>query len=158
MQKAATLAIRMIIVFFMLLSLFGQVVIIPFLASENAEAAPDLAHLELVGIIGCIAVVACVQVALACMWRLLTLVSREAIFDPKAFAVVDVMVGSFFVLAVLAVGSQFVLGFGGAGHPSLLLLATVTFFGALGLGCLMLVMKELLRKATTFAQDLEEVI
>ena len=156
MQKAVTLAIRGVIVFFMLLSLLGQIVIIPFLASEFTQETPEFAHLKLIGIVGCIAVVACVQVALLCM--LLTLVSKEAIFDLKAFKVVNVMSGSFFALAVLAVASQFVLGFGGAGHPSVLLLATVTFFGALGLGCLMLVMKELLRKATTFAQDLEEVI
>ena len=158
MQKAVTLAIRGVIVFFMLLSLLGQIVIIPFLASEFTQETPEFAHLKLIGIVGCIAVVACVQVALLCMWRLLTLVSKEAIFDLKAFKVVNVMSGSFFALAVLAVASQFVLGFGGAGHPSVLLLATVTFFGALGLGCLMLVMKELLRKATTFAQVLEEVI
>lgn len=158
MQKVVILAIRGVIVFFMLLALLGQIVIIPFLASEYATEAPEFAHLKLIGIVGCIAVVACVQVALMCMWRLLTLVSKEAIFNPKAFAVVNVMAGSFFTLAILAVASQFVLAFGGAGHPSLLLLATVTFFGALGLGCLMLVMKELLRKATTFAQDLEEVI
>ena len=37
MQKAVTLAIRGVIVFFMLLSLLGQIVIIPFLASELTQ-------------------------------------------------------------------------------------------------------------------------
>ncbi|TXJ07835.1 MAG: DUF2975 domain-containing protein [Aeromicrobium sp.] len=158
MQKAVILATRGTIVFFVLLSLLGQIVVIPFLASEIAQAYPEFAHLKVVGIVGCIAIVLCVQVALVCMWRLLTLVSKETIFDPKAFAAVNILAGSFFAVALLALASQFVLAFGGAGHPSLLLLATVSFFGGLGLGLLMLVMKELLRKATTFAHDLEEVI
>lgn len=158
MQKAIILATRGTIVFFMALAFLGQIVIIPFLASEYAREWPEFAHLKMIGIVGCIAIVLCVQVALACIWRLLNLVSHEAIFDPRAFAIVNVLTGTFFAVAVLAVGSQVVLAVGGAGHPSLLLFATVTFFGGIGLGLLMLVMKELLRKAATFARDLEEVI
>ena len=158
MQRFVILGTRAVILFFLALSLFGQIVVIPFLASDTARVYPEFSHLKIIGIVGCILIVACVQVSLLGMWRLLTLVKREAIFDPRAFRMVDVITGSFFAVAFLAVAGFVTVVLGGAGHPSLLLLTTVTTFGAVGLGLLMMVMKELLRKATTFAHDLSEVI
>lgn len=158
MQRFVILGTRGVIVFFLALSLVGQIMVIPFIASDTARVYPEFEHLKVVGIIGCVLIVACVQVSLLGMWRLLTLVRRDVIFDPRAFRIVDVITGSFFAVAFLAIAGLATVVIGGAGHPGVLLLSTVTTFGAIGLGLLMMVMKELLRKATTFAQDLSEVI
>ena len=158
MERAAIIGTKAIIVFFVALSLLGQIVVIPFLASEVATEYPEFAHLKIIGIIGCVAIVASVQVALLCTWRLVTLVKRDTIFQPAAFRIVNILIASFLTVGVLAFIGNAIVAFAGAGHPSILLLSTVTISASLGIALLLVIMKELLRKASTYAHDLTEVI
>lgn len=102
----------------------------------------------------------CVQVVIACTWKLLTLVQRDRIFSEGALRWVDSIIWTMTVgLAVLVVGffPAFVVADaddapGVAVIPLLFLLVGAT------VELLMIVMRALLRQATTLRSDLEAVI
>jgi Protein of unknown function (DUF2975) len=105
---------------------------------------------------------ACVQVVIVCTWKLLTLVTQDRIFTAGALPWVDAIVwasvagwgmllGAFvcsYYFIVAEVSDDPVL-------PALLLLSLLV--GAV-LGLLIVVMRALLRQATTLQADMEAVI
>ena len=158
MQRAAVIGAKAVIVVALLLSLLGQVVIIPLLAAEAVRELPAAEGLRWPGIIGCWAIILCVQVALVCMWRLLSMVVRQRIFDGRAFRLVDAMTGSAIGAAAL-----FAIAFGillavNAMPPVVGLFLVMGFFGAAGIGLLLVVMRGLLVKATALESEMGEVV
>lgn len=99
----------------------------------------------------------CVQVVIVCTWQLLTLVEDDRIFSEASMAWVDAIVAAIAAGELLLFGTFVwsVVGVGLAGPPVVLLLALVA--GAV-VGLLMVVMRALLRQATTLRTDLEAVI
>jgi hypothetical protein len=105
----------------------------------------------------------CLQVVIVCTWRLLTLVQRDRIFTPTSLRWVDVIVWSvvaaWLLLAVLA-GSliayiYFTPELRDPGMPVALI--GITLIGAV-LVLLIVVMRDLLRQATTLRTEMEGVI
>ncbi len=105
----------------------------------------------------------CLQVVIVCIWRLLTLVQRDRIFTPDSLRWVDAIVWAFVVawllLAVMA-GSlvayiYFTPELRDPGTPAVLI--GITLIGAV-LVLLIVVMRDLLRQATSLRTDMEGVI
>jgi hypothetical protein len=105
----------------------------------------------------------CLQVVIVCTWRLLTLVQRDRIFTATSLRWVDVIVWTFvaawLLLAVMA-GSliayiYFTPELRDPGMPVALI--GITLIGAV-LVLLIVVMRDLLRQATTLRTEMEGVI
>ena len=101
--------------------------------------------------------VLCVQVVVVCTWKLLTLVLADEIFTDGALRWVDGIVWAVGAAWVVLVAVLLFVGFNATdpGLPLLLFLLTV---GVTVLGLLMVVMRALLRRATTLRTDMEGVI
>jgi hypothetical protein len=101
--------------------------------------------------------VLCVQVVVVATWKLLTLVKKDRIFTSASLKWVDAIVWAIAAAWLVFVGMLIFVGFNAddPGMPMVLLLVTV---GITVLGLLMVVMRALLRQATTLRSDLEAVI
>ncbi|WP_253866394.1 DUF2975 domain-containing protein [Micromonospora sp. WMMA2032] len=101
--------------------------------------------------------VLCVQVVIVCTWQLLTLVKNDRIFTPASLAWVDGIVWAIAAAWLVLVGVFLYVGFH-ADDPGLPLLLFLLTTGVSVLGLLMVVMRALLRQATTLRTDMEAVI
>jgi hypothetical protein len=101
--------------------------------------------------------VLCVEVVVVATWKLLTLVKKDRIFTSAALKWVDAIVWAVAAAWVVFVGMLIFVGFNAddPGMPMLLFLSTV---GITVIGLLMVVMRALLRQATTLRSDMEAVI
>jgi hypothetical protein len=99
----------------------------------------------------------CVQVILVCTWRLLTMVREDEIFSEGALRWVDVIVGAFATAWVLAAAGA-LWAVRGADDPGGPLLLFVLLLVAGTFGLVVVVMRELLRQATTLRTEMEAVI
>lgn len=158
MHPRVTLALKALIAAMLFILVFSQIVIIPALARRTAEANPDLAYLEVPGIIGAVLFIVCIEVVLVCVWQLLSLVRAGEIFSPRAFVWVDVIGGTMIATGLLVGTSLVILALGRAVNPSILLLGVLGVVVALALALLMVVMRGLLRTALQLEQDLSEVV
>ena len=165
MGRLTVLALRALIVLMFAGMLFLQVMLFPLLGIDIAEEAPDLVFLRwavvVIGILG----VLTVEVALVCIWRLLTMVRRDTVFSPAAFRSVDVIIGSAVAATLLAVALSFVLAPGEAVPPGMVMVVVIAGVGTAGIALLVLVLRVLLAKAvaldttaTTLRAELDEVI
>jgi hypothetical protein len=105
----------------------------------------------------------CLQVVIVCVWRLLTLVQRDRIFTVASLRWVDVIMWVFvaaWLLLVAMAGSlvayiYFTPELRDPGTPAVLI--GITLIGAV-LVLLIVVMRDLLRQATSLRTDMEGVI
>jgi hypothetical protein len=100
--------------------------------------------------------VLCIQVVIVSTWKLLTLVKNDRIFTDACLGWVNAIVWAIAVWVML-VGLLFYVGFN-ADDPGLPLLLFLMSVGVTVLGLLMLVMRTLLRQATTLRTEMEAVI
>jgi hypothetical protein len=106
-----------------------------------------------------ILVIACVQVALLAIWRLLSLVKSGVIFTRRALRWVDVITACAGVATVLSAGVLFHLGvIVGVGGPLVALGLPACLAGGLAFVLLMVVMRGLLEAAIADRTELDEVI
>jgi hypothetical protein len=131
--------------------------IVPLLMADLADA-PEVAHLRwplgIVAVLG----LATVEVALVCVWRLLTMARRDTVFSHAAFRWVDVIIGSAVAAWLLAIVLAFVLAPGEAVAPGVVLIVVVAGVAAAGVALLVLVLRALLKQAVTLRAELAEVI
>jgi Protein of unknown function (DUF2975) len=94
---------------------------------------------------------------IVCTWQLLTLVEDDRIFSEASMAWVDAIVWAIGAAWLLLLGTLVwsVVSVGLPGPPAVLLLVLVA---VAVLGLLMVVMRALLRQATTLRTDMEAVI
>lgn len=165
MGRLTVLALRALIVLMFAGMLFLQVMLFPLLGIDIAEEAPDLVFLRwavvVIGILG----VLTVEIALVCIWRLLTMVRRDTVFSLAAFRFVDVIIGSAVAATLLAVALSFVLAPGEAVPPGMVMVVVIAGVGTAGIALLVLVLRVLLAKAValdttaaTLRAELDEVI
>lgn len=158
MGQFAIAGVRVILVLLFAVGVLAQVFWIPDVVETTIRAYPEVAGLRLPGIMVGIVLLVCLQVAIACMWRLLTLVDRLAIFERGAMGPVNGIICAFAGVALTAViGFAFVTG-AGFGPPGIVLLLAGITVVSVGLALLMLVMRELLIRAMQMDADLAEVI
>ena len=101
--------------------------------------------------------VLCIQVVVVSTWKLLTLVKNDRIFSDASMAWVNAIVWAIAAAWVVLLGVFLYFGFR-ASDPGLPLLLFLMLTGVAVLGLLMVVMRALLRQATTLRTDLEAVI
>jgi hypothetical protein len=104
-----------------------------------------------------ILVLLCVQVVVVCTWRLLAMVAEDRIFSDASLVWVNTIIAAMAAAWLLVAGSlAHLLARGGsAGLSGALLLMLVA--GAV-LGLLVVVMRALLRQATTLRVELDAVV
>jgi len=146
----------MLVVAFALLVVF-QTLSLPGQFAHMAAEQPELAHLRWPLTAFAIVELACVQVVIVATWKLLAMVEDDRIFSEPALRWVDAIVRAIATAWVLLLGVSLyaVADADDPGMPMLLFLLLVA--GAV-LGLLMVVMRALLRQATTLRTDLEAVI
>jgi hypothetical protein len=135
----------------------AQVMSMPGQFAHMAREEPDLVYLRWPLTIWSILELLCIQVVIVCTWKLLTLVASDRIFSEEAFAWVNAIIWALGAGWVLFLGVFLYLGFL-ANDPGLpiLMFGMVLVGGVLVL--LMVVMRALLRQATTLRADMEAVI
>ncbi|MGB3437881.1 MAG: DUF2975 domain-containing protein [Actinophytocola sp.] len=139
-----------VLVVFQTLSLPGQ---FAHMARENPNDAP----LRWPATVIAIFLVLCVQVVIVATWQLLSMVQKDRIFTEDAMRWVNAIVLAIAAGWAVLVGVFVFVGVNAddPGMPMVLLLMTT---GVTVLGLLMVVMRELLRSATTLRTDMDSVI
>lgn len=166
MHRFFIAVLRLGIAAVLLAGLFGQVLVIPNTAADEVENFPPYEPFAVpyatVAILG----VACVQVALVAMWMLLGMIGRKAIFSPRAFRWVDVVIGSSVAATLLALGAAGHLMFASIPEPPGQDMALLGALGAavvcVGAGAafsmLVVILRGLLRKAADLQDEMAGVV
>ena len=158
MTMLASRLLRVALVVLLLGTVLAQV-LVPVAASQYGMTVPEVAYLVVPYSVAAILFIACVQVALLVVWRLLSLVDRGVIFTRRALRWVDVIIACAVVATVLSAGVLIhMLAFvpGGGGPMGLYLAACVV--AGLAFVLLMIVMRGLLESAIADRTELDEVI
>lgn len=103
MNRVIVLALRAVLVAGLLGSLLVQGLLVPLLAAD-LDDAPARLRWPVVAIV--VLGILTVQVGMVCVWRLLTLVARDAVFSPASFRWVDTIAAA----AACAAALLFTLG------------------------------------------------
>ena len=165
MHHLITGVLRAAIAVAIALGLFGQIMVIPTTAADEVDVFPAYAPFAAPYVAVAILGVACVQVALAALWRLLGMVRHGAIFTPRAYPWVDIIIGSSVVATTLAVGAAAHLAVAEIPSPDDgmdVLSGLAAAIAAAGAGAsfamLTLIMRSLLRRATALRTEMAGVI
>lgn len=159
MTTALTTLLRAFLVLIFLGCLLWQIWVIPTLAQENAAQFPEVAFLAVPYAAVVILGIACMQVALVAVWKLLSLVERHTIFNQRAFVWVNTIIGAIALATVLVLGLGIhLLGIIRVGGPGIVLAVMAATTCGIAFLLLMLVMKGLLRGATSLEDELAEVV
>jgi hypothetical protein len=158
MTRLASRLLRVALVVLLLGTVFVQA-LVPVQATMVGTSIPEVAYLVVPYSVAAILFIACVQVALLVVWRLLSLVDGGVIFTRRALRWVDVIIGCAVVATVLSVGVlvhmlRFVPG--GGGPMGLYVSACIV--GGLAFVLLMIVMRGLLESAIADRTELDELI
>ena len=138
-------------------SLLAQV-LVPALASELARTFPEVGYLVVPYSVAGILVIACGQVALLVVWRLLSMITGGVIFTRRALRSVDVITACGAIATVLSAGVMIHLLVVHGGGPGIILWLTATLAGGVAFVLLMVVMRGLLEAAIADRTELDEVI
>lgn len=157
LARRAVLPLKVLLVVFFAVLVLLQVMSLPGQFAHMAQQSPELAYLRWPLTAVSVFWVLCVQVVIVSVWRLLSLVQADRIFSEAAFTWVDT------ILWAMA-SAWVVLGFGSlyvatqAEEPGLPILVFLVDVTATVVLLLMIVMRALLRQATSLQTDLAGVI
>ena len=154
MSHVVIRALRALLVLLALGALTAQVVIV-FVVATNPET--DLTDRAVAYAVLGVAAIACLEVVLVALWALLAMVRRDAIFDERAFRWVDSISVAGLVAGLLVAGLCAHVG-ELDDAPGLILIGGGIGLGGVAFALLMVVMRGLLRSATGFRRELDEVV
>jgi hypothetical protein len=155
-QRAVTPLRVFLVLLFGVLVVF-QVVSLPGQFAYMAREDPEDAYLRWPATAVTMFWVLCIQVVIVCTWQLLTLVKKDRIFTDDSLRWVNGIVWAIAAAWVTLAGAFLYIGVN-ASDPGLPLLLFLMVVGVTVLGLLMIVMRALLRQATSLRTDLEAVI
>ncbi len=158
MNRVTIVSLKSLIAVLLGLLLLCQVVVVPLIAASMAERLPPLAYLQWPGVIAATIFVLCLQAALVCVWRLLTLAREGIIFNARAFRYVDVILIAIVVATLVVLASLVIITATGASSPSIGLLGVLGVVVGSMLALLVVVLRGLLTKAAQLESDLAEVV
>jgi hypothetical protein len=156
-EQRAVSALRVFLVVLFAVLVVFQTLSLPGQFAHMAKVSPEDAHLRWPLTAITVFWVLCAQVVIVATWKLLTLVKTDRIFSDVSMRWVDAIVGAITAAWLVLVGVFLYVGFN-AGDPGLPMLLFLMVVGGAVLGLLMVVMRALLRKATTLRSDMEAVI
>lgn len=133
-------------------------VLVPAFASEAARTFPEVGYLVLPYSVAGILVIACGQVALLAVWRLLSMISGGVIFTRRSLRSVDVITACGAVATVLNAGVWTHLLVVHGGGPGIILWLAASSASGVAFVLLMIVMRGLLESAIGDRTELDEVI
>lgn len=161
MRSITITVLRVVIALSLAGSLFVQTFIVPAVWFD-LEGEPLWGRIVFVTI--AVLGVGTMQVFAVCVWRLLTLVRRGAVFSDAAFRYVDVIIGAIVAASVLAFVLGVILAPGGVA-PGVVGLICGAGLVLAGMALLVVVMRTLLaqaisreREARALRDELDEVI
>ena len=117
--------------------------------SDPEDGSAPLTALRVVTILGMVSV----QVALVCVWRLVTMVRRGTVFSYAAFRYVDVMIGAIVAAALVWFAVTVINAPGQREDPGVTVIMGGAGVGILGVALIVLVLRMLLAQAV--ARDVE---
>lgn len=158
MQRPTLLVLKALIAVMLLLLLSCQLFLVPGTARNLAESYPELAGLQVPGIVIAVLFLACVEVVMLCVWRLLSMVGEQNIFSSDAFRWVDLILASIIAATLLIAVAGVLLFSAGVANPSVQLLCALGIVVGSGLALLVGVMRGLLTNAAQLQHDLSEVV
>jgi hypothetical protein len=157
MSKIVIRLLRVALVVLLLGSVLAQV-LVPVFASQAAQTFPEVEYLVVPYSVAGILVIACGQVALFAVWRLLSMINRGVIFTRRSLRSVDVITACGAAATVLnaAVWTHLLVVHGGG--PGIILWLAASLVGGVAFVLLMIVMRGLLESAIAHRTELDEVI
>ncbi|SDS34882.1 Protein of unknown function [Microterricola viridarii] len=156
MQAVAVAGARAVLVVLLAVSVLAQVVLIPRLALDTVAVFPEAEPLRMPGIIGCVAIVLCAQVALLAAWRLLSLLRHGGMLQPAASGPLNALIGSGVAAVVLFLASFAILTAAQSMPPAAMIIMVLGVLGGSGLTVGALAMRERVRKAGAVQRDVVE--
>jgi len=149
MGKLTVGALRAVLVVVLAGTVFIQALMVWALATDPEDGSLPLTPLRVITILGMVSV----QVALVCVWRLVTMVRRGTVFSHAAFRYVDVVIGAIVAAALLLFALAVLLAPGDPVPPGMVLLMCGGVVAILGVALIVLVLRMLLAQA--IARDVE---
>jgi len=153
------LALRVVLAVLLAGSVFVQTVMLPIVAIDMRDMNPAISYARVPFIVITLLGIVSVQVILACVWRLVTMVRRGTVFSHKAFRYVHTVIGALvaaagltFAMAVLLASTNHHVP-GDAVAPGIVLLICGAVVAILGVALIVLVLRMLLAQA--IARDIE---
>ncbi len=156
-DRAAVLGLRVFLVLLFGVLVVFQTLSLPGQFRHLAEENPNDAALRWPATIVAVFWVLCIQVVVVAIWRLLTMVQDGRIFSDASFKWVDAIIGAIGAAWLVLVAVFLLIGFN-ADDPGPVMLFLLLLVGVTVVGLLMIVMRALLRQATTLRTDLDGVI
>lgn len=156
--RIAVPLLRILIVVAVLAILVLQAVFLPWLSGDMARDLPAEAHMRWPILALAVLGLLCVQVALACTFRLLGFIASGGVFTHDALRWVDGIIGAFVgggLVCLATIGYQSATI---AGPPLWMMVLWAGVATGVGLASLVWVMRSLLVQATTLRAELEMVI
>ena len=149
MGKLAVQALRVVLVVVLAGTVFVQASMVWALIAKPVEGPLPLTPLRVITILGMLSV----EVALVCVWRLVTMVRRGTVFSHAAFRYVDVVIGAITAAALLWFALTAVLAPHHQDNPGITVIMGGIGMAALGGALIVLVLRMLLAQAV--ARDVE---
>lgn len=151
MGKLTVLALRAVLAVVLIGTVFIQAGMVWALAtgSDPEDGSLPLTPLRVITILGMVSV----QVALFCVWRLVTMVRRGTVFSHAAFRYVDVMIGAIVGAALVWFAVTAVNAPGQRDDPGVTVIMGGIGVGILGVALIVLVLRTLLAQAV--ARDVQ---
>ena len=156
-ERWVVTALRVFLVSLFAILVLFQTMSLPGQFAHMAEESPDQAYLRWPATAVTVFWVLCAQVVIICTWKLLTLVRSDRIFTHASLVWVTAIVWTIGAGWLTLLGVFLFVGFN-ANDPGLPLLLFLMLMGGAVLGLLMVVMRALLRQATTLRSDMDAVI
>jgi hypothetical protein len=154
-RVVALLRVFLVLLFGILVML--QTFSLPGQFAYMARQDPEMAYLRWPLTAVSIFWVLCAQVVVVSTWKLLTMVKEDRIFSDASLVWVNAILWAVAAAWLVLVGVFLYVGFN-ADDPGGPLLLFLLLTGVTVLGLLMVVMRALLRQATTLRTDMEAVI
>ncbi|MEE1728380.1 MULTISPECIES: DUF2975 domain-containing protein [Streptomyces] len=151
MGKLAVRALRAVLVVVLTGTVFVQALMVWALVGGNdpEDGSLPLTPLRVITILG----IGAAQVALVCVWRLVTMVRRGTVFSHAAFRYVDVIIGAIVAAALVWFAVTAINAPGQREDPGVTLIMAGVGVAVLGVALIVLVLRMLLAQAV--ARDVE---
>ncbi|MFF0258141.1 DUF2975 domain-containing protein [Streptomyces microflavus] len=151
MGKLTVRALRAVLVVVLTGTVFVQALMVWALAGGNdpEDGSLPLTPLRVITILG----IGTAQVALVCVWRLVTMVRRGTVFSHAAFRYVDVIIGAIVAAALVWFAVTAINAPGQREDPGVTLIMAGIGVAVLGVALIVLVLRMLLAQAV--ARDVE---
>ena len=149
MGKLTMGALRAVLVVVLAGTVFIQAGMVWALATDPEDGLLPLTPLRLITILGMVSA----QVALVCVWRLVSMVRRGTVFSHAAFRYVDVVIGAIVAAALVWFSVTAVNAPGQRADPGVTVIMAGIGLAILGVALLVLLLRMLLAQAV--ARDAE---